>query len=53
MTFNFLWLFLTMPCVGLQCVIVVFPEHTHLHFRLSGYKKHGPVYVIMVLHFTL
>ena len=25
-----LWLFLTMPLVSLQCVIVVFPDHTHL-----------------------
>ena len=24
-----LWLFLTVPRVGLQCVIVVFPDHTH------------------------
>ena len=24
-----LWLFLTVPCVGLQCLIVVFPDHTH------------------------
>ena len=23
-----------MPCVGLQCVIVVFPDHTHLLFAL-------------------
>ena len=23
-----LWLFLTVPLVGLQCVIVVFPDHT-------------------------
>ena len=31
----FLWLFLTeVPCVGLQGVIVVFPIHTHFHFRL-------------------
>ena len=28
--FNRLWLFLTVPLVGLQCVIVVFPDHTHL-----------------------
>ena len=28
-TVNVLWLFLTMPWVGLQCVIVVFPDHTH------------------------
>ena len=25
-----LWLFLAVPWVGLQCVIVVFPDHTHL-----------------------
>ena len=28
-TMNVLWLFLTVPWVGLQCVIVVFPDHTH------------------------
>ena len=28
-TVNVLWLFLTVPRVGLQCVIVVFPDHTH------------------------
>ena len=27
---NVLWLFLTVRWVGLQCVIVVFPDHTHL-----------------------
>ena len=27
-----LWLFLTVPWVDLQCVIVVFPDHTHLLF---------------------
>ena len=26
---NVLWLCLTVPWVGLQCVIVVFPDHTH------------------------
>ena len=26
---NVLWLFLTVLWVGLQCVIVVFPDHTH------------------------
>ena len=30
MTVIVLWLFLTVPSVGLQCVIVVFPVHTHL-----------------------
>ena len=29
---NVLWLFLTVPWVNLQCVIVVFPDYTHLHF---------------------
>ena len=29
---NVLWLFLTVPCIGLQCVIAVFPDHTHLLF---------------------
>ena len=33
-----LWLFLTEPWVGLQCVIVVFLDHTHLLFwtRIEG-----------------
>ena len=33
MTVSLLWLFLTVPWVGLQCVIVVLhvPDHTHLH----------------------
>ena len=31
---NVLWLFFTVPWVGLQYVIVVFPDHTHLLFRL-------------------
>ena len=31
-TINVLWLFLTVLWVGLQCVIVVFPDHTHLFF---------------------
>ena len=29
---NAVLLFLTVPWVGLQCVIVVFPDHTHLLF---------------------
>ena len=31
-TINVLWLFLTVSGVGLQYVIVVFPDHTHLLF---------------------
>ena len=29
-TINVLWLFHTVPWVGLQCVIVVFSDHTHI-----------------------
>ena len=32
-TKNVLWLFLTMQWVGLQCVVVVFPDHIHLLFK--------------------
>ena len=35
-TINVLWLFLTVPCVGLQYVIVVFPDHTHLFFNRAS-----------------
>ena len=31
-TIHVLWLFLTVPWSDLQCVIVVFPDHTHLLF---------------------
>ena len=34
-TINILWLFLTVARVGLQYVIVVFPDHTHLLFAQS------------------
>ena len=37
-TVNGLWLFLTVPWVGLQCVIMVLPDHTHL-FSLSSRKS--------------
>ena len=29
-TVHVMWLFITVPWVGLQCVIVVFPDHTHI-----------------------
>ena len=35
-TMNVLWLFLTVPWVGLQYVIVVIPDHTHLLFVSSA-----------------
>ena len=37
-----MWLFLTVPWVVLQCVIVVLPDHTHLHFGANVYwSKNG------------
>ena len=31
-TMNVLWLFFTVPWAGLQFVVVIFPDHTHLLF---------------------
>ena len=39
------WLFLTMPRVCLQFVIVVFPDHTHLLFYLVNW-----CYIYMRMH---
>ena len=33
---NVLWLFLMVPWVGLQCMIVIFPGHTRLLFAGVG-----------------
>ena len=33
-TVSVLWMFLMMPWFGLQCVIVIFPDHTHLLFYI-------------------
>ena len=39
-TLNVMWLFLTVPWVGLQHMIVVFPDHTHvLSIILKGLKS--------------
>ena len=43
-TINVLWLFLMMPWVGLQCVIVVFPDHTNLLFFCRSKKKKSNKY---------
>ena len=40
-TINVLWLFLKAPWVGLQFVIVVFPDHTHLLFNRVCGILHG------------
>ena len=41
MTVSALWIFLTMPWVGLQCVIVVFPDYTH--FLVFLYIQYLPL----------
>ena len=33
-------------CVGLQCLIVVFPDHTHLLFVVNNKRKY--VHVVLV-----
>ena len=38
MAVSVLYLYLTEQWVGLRCVIVVFPEQTHLHFGLFARK---------------
>ena len=38
-TINVLWLFLMLPWVGMQCMIVVFPDHTYILFKLSPIFK--------------
>ena len=44
-TINVLRLFLTVPWIGLKCVIVVFPDHTHSlfmgHFIRVWYLSHN------------
>ena len=37
-TINVLWLFPVVPWVGLQCVIVVFPDHTYFLFVYPTYS---------------
>ena len=41
-TMNVLCLFLTVPWVGLQYVIVVFPDHTHLLFEMVSHSLQIP-----------
>ena len=40
------WIFLAVPLVSLQFVIVVFPDHTHLLF-LEGHLYLGPLEIIL------
>ena len=52
-TVNVVWLFLAVLYVGLQCVIVVFPDHTHLflsHRNFSKSFKCKAIHFHLVLH---
>ena len=42
-TVNVLWLFLMVPWVGLQFMIVVFPDHTHLLYEPQHEKTNNVV----------
>ena len=42
MTVSVLWPFVTVLWVGLQCEIVVFPNHTHLLLGSVGLKVVSP-----------
>ena len=46
-TLNVPWLFLTVTWVGLQCVIVVFPDHTNSLFNVCYYA-----YISMILPYS-
>ena len=37
LTESVIWLFLKVPCVAPQCVIMVFPDYTHFLLRASVY----------------
>ena len=41
-----LWLFLAVPWVGLQCVIVVFPDHTHFEENWANYPFKRKLYQV-------
>ena len=38
-TISVLWLFLTVPWIGLKYVIVILPDHTRYHFNESVHQS--------------
>ena len=44
-----LWLFLTVPWVGLHCGIVVFPDHTHFYINIVVYLKRLNISLLNIL----
>ena len=50
-TVNVLWLFLTVPWVGLQFVIVLFPDQTHLLFSFKkSFRAPSSVTLVSVMN---
>ena len=49
-TLNIVWLFLTVPWVGLQYVVVVFPDHSHL---LLASVRSKAVVLLLFIHCLL
>ena len=47
-TVNVPWLFLIVSWVGLQCVIVVFPDHTHLLCMLFSWCSIIPLNIFQL-----
>ena len=50
-TINGLWLFLTVPWLGMQYVIVVFPDHTHLLLSITPGSAYFEILIEKNLHF--
>ena len=51
-TLNVLWLFLTVPWVGLQYAIVVFPDHTHLLFDTINLRQSRVPLILCCISFS-
>ena len=50
MTVSVLWLFLMVPWVGLQCVIMVFPDHIHMLFFIIQARSQAEARKLWLQH---
>ena len=46
-----LWVFLTMSWVGLQCVIVAFPDQTHELYTLDNFRSGSVFGICFGIHY--
>ena len=53
LTFSVLRLFLAVLWVGLQCVIVAFPSHTHLLFHVSLLSSILKIHTVTTIRMAL